>query len=141
VGFAADEVFRIEAGRARFGVDYTTESFPGEAGLDDALTYAKCYVGQEVVARMRTYGHANRALRGLEFAARGDSDLPDRLRGAPVTVEGREVGRVTSCVDSPRHGMIGLAILHRSGWTPGTRVSVGAGASEAIVRELPFARR
>ena len=59
--------------------------------------------------------------------------------GAVVTLEGKEVGRVTSVVRSPRFGAIGLAILHHSAWTPGTELKVGEG-SVAIVTDLPFAQ-
>ncbi len=139
VGLAADEVVRVENGEPSFGVDFTGDNFPNEAGFERALTYTKCYVGQEVVARMRTYGHANRGLRGLVFPDAG-ADALESLRGAPVLGERGEVGRVTSAALSPRYGMIGLSIVHRSDWTSGARVRVTTARGElgAIVRELPF---
>ena len=52
-------------------------------------------------------------------------------------LEGKEVGRVTSSVMSPRLGAIGVAILHNSAWTPGTTL-VAADDIKAIVSEIPF---
>ena len=64
------------------------------------------------------------------------------MKGAPLTLAGKEVGRVSSVAKSPRIGAIGLAILHHSSWAAGTEVSVesSSGIEKAIVSELPFAR-
>ena len=62
------EILRIEAGRPRFGTDIDGSMLPDEAGQDAALSATKgCYVGQEVVARRRTYGRRNRRLVGFRF--------------------------------------------------------------------------
>ncbi len=62
------DVRRVEAGRARFGQDANQTNLPDEVGLDEAISTTKgCYVGQEIVARMRTYGRANRRLVGFRF--------------------------------------------------------------------------
>jgi folate-binding protein YgfZ len=137
VGHRAAELLRIEAGVPRFGLDFGQDNFPGEAGFESALTYSKCYVGQEVVARMRTYGHVNRGLRGLGIEG-GDPPAP----GSPVLSEHGEVGAVGSAARSPRWGTIALALIHRQAWTPGTRLRVASGGRElaAEVRELPFSR-
>jgi folate-binding protein YgfZ len=103
------EVARIEAGMPRFGHEFNGESMPAEAGLEDrAISFTKgCYPGQEPVARLHYRGHANRGVRGVRFAGAAPS------LGARVTVEGADVGRVTSVADSARFGPIGLAILRR----------------------------
>ncbi len=103
------ELARIEAGLPRFGHEFDSDSMPAEAGLEErAISFTKgCYPGQEPVARLHYRGHANRGVRGVRFAA----GLAER--GAPVTVDGAQVGRVTSAVASPRFGPIGLAILRR----------------------------
>lgn len=136
VGHGAAEILRVEAGIPRLGVDFTRENLPGEAGFEGALTYSKCYVGQEVVARMRTYGHANRLLRGLRFSGDGTPRPGDTLRGE----ESARVGRVTSVAKSPRCGVIALAMIHRSHWSPETRLVAESGASvlECVVTGLPF---
>ena len=82
---------------------------PAEAGLETrAISFTKgCYPGQEPVARLHYRGHANRGVRGVRF----DGALVEP--GAEVTVEGTAVGRITSTVDSPRFGPIGLGVLRR----------------------------
>ncbi len=125
------EIARIEAGMARFGNEFTTDSMPAEAGLEQrAVSFTKgCYPGQEPVARLHYRGHANRGVRGLELA----DGLP--TPGAPVVAGDREVGRVTSVVRSPRFGTIGLGVLRREVADGDT---VEAGGAAATVRPLPF---
>jgi folate-binding protein YgfZ len=135
VGFAALEVLRAEAGVPRYGIDFGSENFPQETGLEAAaVSYTKgCYLGQEVVARIHYRGQVHRALRGLAFAA------PPR-RGAKLTLAGEaaapEVGAVATVVESPAQGLIGLALLKRQGTEPGTVLALEGGGT-ATVRELP----
>ena len=106
------EARRIEAGRPRDGVDVDESRTPDEAGLAGAVSATKgCYVGQEIVARMRTYGRVPRRLVGFEF-----SDGPVPPAGARLVApgqSGREAGRVTSAIASPRRGPIGLGYAAR----------------------------
>jgi folate-binding protein YgfZ len=128
---AALEILRVEAGIARFGQDFGRQHFPQETGAaEEAVSYTKgCYLGQEIVARIHYRGQAQHAMRGLRFSAA----LP--ALGTALEHEGREVGRVTSAVLSPRSGgPIGLACLHRRGADPGTRLACAG--QEAEVREL-----
>jgi tRNA-modifying protein YgfZ len=129
---SAWELARVEAGLPAYGREFDDSSMPAEAGLVDlAVSFTKgCYPGQEPVARLHYRGHANRGVRGLEIAG----DLPDP--GASVQVDGREVGRATSPVLSPRLGAISLAVLRRE-VADGDEVQV-AGAT-ARVTPLPFA--
>jgi tRNA-modifying protein YgfZ len=126
------ELARVEAGMPRFGREFDDGSMPAEVGLVPlAISFSKgCYPGQEPVARLQYRGHANRGLRGLEL----QSGLP--AAGEPVMAGDREVGRVTSPVESPRFGPISLAVLRRE-VADGDRVTVSGGS--AIVRPLPFA--
>lgn len=103
------ETVRVEQGVPRFAVDFDAEHFPQETGLgEEAVSYDKgCYLGQEVVARIHYRGGVQRELRALRFA--GQPPVP----GTAVLCGGREAGRATSVARSPRHGAIGLGILHR----------------------------
>jgi folate-binding protein YgfZ len=134
------EVRRVEAGRARFGQDADQTSLPDEVGLDEAISTTKgCYVGQEIVARMRTYGRANRRLVGFRFpqgAIPAGSLLMLPEESAPGKIE---QGRVTSSVLSPRFGAIGLGYAFRDVAPGGRLVSAAEPARTAIVAELPFA--
>jgi tRNA-modifying protein YgfZ len=114
--------------RPWYGPDVTEENLLHETGLvGECHSPAKgCYVGQEVVARLEARGgNVNKALRGLRLSAPASA-------GAAVTVEGRDVGRVTTAGVSPRLGPIALAYVHRSHFAPGTAVEVG-GAPATVV--------
>ena len=67
------ETIRIEAGLPRWGVELTEDTIPVEAGLDRrAISYDKgCYIGQETIARIKTYGHVNRCL--VQMAMEADT--------------------------------------------------------------------
>jgi len=133
----AAEALRIEAGIAHRGKDYDTdEAFPAEVGWEHALTYDKCYVGQEVVARMRTYGHANRRLKGLLFAPGEDPPIP----GTRILSGGEDVGRIGSSAFSERLGRaVALGMVHRKAWSAGKVMAGEDPSREAEVRDLPLA--
>ena len=129
------ETIRIENGVARVGVDTTDKTIALEARLNRAISFNKgCYLGQETIERATARGGLKKRMFGLKFNA---ADVP--AAGSVLSLDGKEVGRVTSVVLSERFGAIGLAILHHSAWTPGTELKVGEGGV-AIVSELPFAQ-
>ena len=140
VGHAAWDVLRVEAGVVRYGVDVDAATLLLEAPLPDSYSLNKgCYLGQEVVARITYRGHVNRKIVG--FRLEGARVPP---AGAPVLVEGKEVGRITSAVLSPAVGIaLALGFLRREYHEPGTRVEVQAGGEllSAEVAALPFYRR
>lgn len=126
------EVVRIERGRPRYGVELGERTMPQEAGLNErAVSFTKgCYVGQETVARLFYRGSPNRVLRGLRFAQPPTGD-------PTVTFDGKTVGEVRLVAESPRVGMVALALL-RVAAEPGS--TVRCGDAEATVIELPFVR-
>lgn len=140
---------RIEAGTPVYGDDLEEDRMPAEANLDDAVSFTKgCYLGQEVVVRLRDRGHLNRRLCGLRFPD-GPSAPPARgTRLELATAAGTELakaplGIVTSSAHSPRLGTIALAYVHRSAWEPGTELAVfepggAATGHKAVVTALPF---
>jgi folate-binding protein YgfZ len=133
------EVLRVEAGRPRFGQDFDASNLPDEVGLDDAISTSKgCYVGQEIVARMRTYGRVNRRIVGFRFP---DGDIPAGLRLERAGAPGARVepGRVTTSVLSGRFGAIGLGWAFHDVPVGAELVSEGAMPRRAVVAELPFA--
>ena len=132
------DALRIEAGIPKFGCDMDEETIPLEAGIESrAISFSKgCYVGQEVIIRVlhRGHGRVARKLAGLAFE---DDAVP--ATGATVSVEGRDIGRLTSTAMSPAlKRPIALAYLHREFLAVGTTVSVGD--LRATVTELPFVR-
>ena len=126
------DVFRLEAGIARFGVDYDTSHLPQEAGLTRTVSVEKgCYVGQETVARIHFRGHVNRVVRPLRFDATDEGDLP----GRPLLQDGQKVGTVTSAAWSPRLGVVGIGMV-RVEPLEGTSVQV-EGKGTATVGPIP----
>jgi folate-binding protein YgfZ len=112
------ELLRIEAGVPLWGVDMDENTIPNEAGLERrAIRYDKgCYIGQETIARIKTYGHVNRRL--VQIGLAGQS-VP--RRGDRIVADGREAGQVTSAVFSSRLGKP-LAL----GYVRGELATIGA---------------
>lgn len=124
---------RIESGVAEMGAEVDDGTIPGELGqraIDASVSFTKgCYTGQELVARIDSRGgNVPRPIRGLLL------DGPV-LAGATITVDGAEVGRVTSVAESAALGSVALAVLARA-VEPGTAVQAGDVAGR--VGELPL---
>lgn len=134
------EVLRVEAGRPRMGVDFDEERLPQEAALDDALCFTKgCFLGQEVVVRLRDRGQLNRRLVGLRLSGQSVPAAQAKLSHPSRP----QAGELTSVVLSSRLGPIALGYVHRMCWEPGTSLAVTDAAGQplgctAIVTPLPF---
>lgn len=141
VGLAAAEVLRIEAGIPNYGVDMDEETIPLEAGLEAThVSYSKgCYVGQEIIARIQSRGHTNRALTGFlvegdELPSVGAAILPQDNAGADL----KPIGKITSAATSPGlQRPIALGYLRHEYRTAGS-VLVSAGGMALHVAALPF---
>ena len=137
-GQQAFDTLRIESGVASYGRDFGPDTLVLEAPLEAAISFNKgCYLGQEVVERVTARGHVNRKLVGLEIA--GDAIPAD---GAPLYVDEREVGRVTSAAWSWRGARpVALGYVRREHLAPGTVLTLReqAGTRSATVRGLPLA--
>ena len=137
-GLRTYDILRVEAGTPLYGRDIDETNLPQETGRTHlAVSFTKgCYIGQETIARIRTYGHVNRSLVGLKLA--GEQAAPP---GSLVYRDGKEVGRITSSVVSPRFpGALALAYLRRGNESPGVAVEVDGTAERrsAEVVGLPF---
>jgi folate-binding protein YgfZ len=129
IGDDTFEILRVEAGIARFGIDMDETNVVPETNLDDAVSYTKgCYVGQEIIVRIKHRGHPAKKLTGLRF----ETDQQVEPGAVIRSTENQEIGRVTSAVISPRRGSIGLGYVRYEYIAEGTRVVVGEGI-EAIV--------
>ena len=140
-GTQAHEALRLEAGLPRAGVELTEEIVPPEANLEGkAFSLSKgCYPGQEVVARMDTYGKVRRRMVGLLI--QGTTVPP---RGAKLFSGNREVGWLSSAVHSPgADSPIALGFPLRDFSTPGTALTIDIGGNRipATVSALPFAKK
>jgi folate-binding protein YgfZ len=144
----AEEVMRIEQGIPRWGRELTEEIIPIEANLEQrAIDYKKgCYIGQEVISRMKMSGQTNKRLCGLISL----DNLPLQLgmKLLPTSDAGKEVGWITSASRSERIGReIALGYVKRGFNNADTKLSAvtaGDPASEASqsirveVVPLPF---
>jgi folate-binding protein YgfZ len=122
------DVARIEAGRPAFGRDMDTTTIPLEAGIEDrAISLTKgCYVGQEIIIRVlhRGQGRVAKRLVGV-IGASGEGPLVPGMR---LESSGRDVGSLTSAVESPRlRRPIALGYVHRDFSDPGHVLDVRHG--------------
>ncbi|MGB8507182.1 MAG: glycine cleavage T C-terminal barrel domain-containing protein, partial [Pyrinomonadaceae bacterium] len=143
-GYDALEVLRVEAGVPLYGVDVSDANVVLEAVREaEAVSYTKgCYIGQEIIARIHWRGHVAKQLAGLIF---DDADAEINIGALVKNLDGgREVGRVTSSVFSPRlRKRIALAVIKYDFLKPGTEVNIYDGEAKvcaARTSELPFVR-
>ncbi len=131
------EILRVEAGRPRLGKDADDSNLPEEMGLSAAISSTKgCYVGQEVVARLRTYGRVNRRLVGFRFP---EQAVPEGTVFRNPEKPDHELARVSSAVVSPRFGAIGLGLAFRE-IAEGQALRDPANPERsAVVAPIPFA--
>ena len=140
IGKAILETARIEAGLPRLGPDINERIVPPEANLEGiAFSLTKgCYPGQEVVARMDTYGSVKRRLVGLVIEGT-EKDLPEA--GAKLFSGTREVGWVSSSTFSLLlQKPIALGFPLRDFTLPATQLEVEIQDKKfsASVSDLPF---
>jgi len=134
------ETLRIEAGVPRYGIDMDEANVVTETNLDDAVSFTKgCYLGQEIIVRIKHRGHVAKKLTGIV--------LPDANpvpRGSRISsIDGKEIGRITSSAFSPRlNRAIALGYVKYDYIAPGTRLKI-ASADDSIdgeVSALPFVK-
>ena len=125
----AAEAWRIVAGVPRWGAELDENTLPAEAGLEErAVSYTKgCYIGQEIVSRIKSVGHVNRQLRGLRALDSSPLYAGMVLRPANADDAGgepaKDIGRITSAAPSAGHGgadFVALGYVRRGWETPGT---------------------
>jgi folate-binding protein YgfZ len=133
---ASDEdarIVRLEYGKPRYGEDITANTLPQETGLADALSFTKgCYLGQEIVERIRSRGHVNRLLVRLEWegAARGGN--------LKMHLDGNEVGQVTSFAQSPALGkVVALGYARAQFVKPGAGFDLEGGLRARVTGPAP----
>jgi folate-binding protein YgfZ len=136
VGEEAQNILRIEAGIPRYSVDFSEDNLLLEVGIDHAVSFTKgCYLGQEVVERIRSRGHVNKKLHGLLL----DGETPVAA-GAAIEASTKPIGMITSSVFSPAlKQAVAMGYLNKEYWTPGLVVSIKSErARPATVTPLPF---
>jgi folate-binding protein YgfZ len=134
VGTDALEMFRVAAGVPRYGVDISDKYIPQETEQFHALHFSKgCYLGQEIVERVRSRGAVHRHFAGFKI------DGPAPQAGSEAQVEGKKVGEITSALRVPVNGdekTLALGYIRKESGEAGTKVQVEG--SEAEVQDPPF---
>jgi folate-binding protein YgfZ len=134
VGTEAQEMWRITEGIPRYGQDIRERELPQETAQDRALSFTKgCYVGQEIVERIRSRGAVHRTFTRFRFTGA----LP--AVGTKVTKDGRDVGEITSVVTLPSSAgpiHVGLGYIRREAATPDAKLD--ASGVETTVSALPI---
>ncbi len=119
---------RILAGISAVPQDIGPADLPNEGGLEAAaLSYTKgCYLGQEVMARLRT-GRVRRRLARVSGPGEPPADRP-----APLFQGGKRVGELRSASAEATGGWRGLALLTLLGLEPGQPLAFAASAASDI---------
>lgn len=120
------ETVRIENGRPRYGQDITERYIPNETQLFHALHFTKgCYLGQEIVERVRSRGQVHRLLSSLRIET---TEPP--VAGTELTAEGSKAGEITSAAFSPALGLVvALGYVRDEYARPETQLRCGAAAA------------
>jgi aminomethyltransferase len=117
---------RIRAGRPGVGRELSTEYLPLEIGLWDEVSFTKgCYTGQEILARMESRGKLAKTIVLLRLA--GWVEAP-----AKISAEGREIGVMSSSVQTPAGEVLGIGVIKVAAAQPGTEVTVGESTSAEV---------
>jgi aminomethyltransferase len=120
IGYTALNSLRLQQAIPWFGYDFGDKQIPHEAGLQDShISYVKgCYTGQEIVERVRSRGQVNRRRVSLRFLAQQPPPA-----GTALTVEGKEVGAVTSSSPLPsQQYAVGIGYLRKESAAPGSEL-------------------
>lgn len=131
-----EEILRIESGIARYGRDMDETNVVTETNLDDAVSFTKgCYLGQEIIIRIKHRGHVAKKLTGWKAETSREIESGALIK----TADGKEIGRVTSATFSPKlETTVGLGYVRYEYLTPGTEVVIGDAG--AVIAELPLVR-
>jgi folate-binding protein YgfZ len=138
---AAADVMRIEQGLPRWGRELTDEIIPIEANLEQRMIdYEKgCYIGQEVISRIKMSGQTNKRLCGL--ISLNNTPLKPGMKLVAPSASGKEAGWITSATRSQRLGKeIALGYVKRGFNNPATNLNALSPdvAMPVEVVSLPF---
>ncbi|HWY55794.1 MAG TPA: hypothetical protein VNZ03_15100 [Terriglobales bacterium] len=134
VGMPALELLRIAAGIPRYGQDIRERDLPQETEQQRAVHFSKgCYIGQEIVERIRSRGNVHRKFTGFEV----QGPLP--ALGTKIQVDARDIGEITSVASLPfaaGERAVALGYIRREIAIPGRQFQVGS--TQLSIASLPF---
>jgi aminomethyltransferase len=130
----AVEVFRILSGIPRYGTDIRDKDLPQETAQTRALHFAKgCYIGQEIVERIRSRGAVHRTFTGFSI----DGELP--AAGTALELDGKAVGEITSVAAIPFESgekRLALGYIRREALLQKKPLTYAGGSATPV--DLPF---
>ena len=135
VGTESLEKFRVLAGVPKYGKDIREKDLPQETEQKQALNFTKgCYIGQEIVERIRSRGAVHRMFTGFELEA-------DAAPGSELILpaDGKKAGELTSVVKVPVSSgerILALGYFRREAGGPGLKLRLGE--QNVTVTQLPF---
>lgn len=122
----AFDALRILHGRARWPNDGSDKSMIHELQLnEECCAFDKgCYIGQEIINRIDVKGLINKKIQRLQIT--GEATLQDSLM-----LDGKIVGTLSSIAQLDDR-TVGLSVLRKKAWTPGTRLSLASGGQATV---------
>ena len=134
------ETLRIEAGIPLYGVDMNETNVVTETNLDDAVSFTKgCYIGQEIIARIKYRGHVAKKLTGVILDGEAVLESGARI----LSTDDQDIGRVTSATFSPQlDRTIAMGYVKYDYLEEGTTVKASTGHDQikGAVANLPLVR-
>lgn len=132
------ELLRIEAGIPKFGIEVSSDYLLPETALEQVTaSYTKgCFQGQEVLARIKTYGAPRQALVGLIFDSPVPGSIPPETK---FTINGQDGGTIKSNAYSPTFGKhVALAYIVREFRVPETKLELVLPAADPVLSTEPL---
>lgn len=133
VGYEALEKIRVYAGVPRYGQDIRDKDLPQETEQTRALHFSKgCYIGQEIVERIRSRGAVHRMFTGFRLTQ-------EAAPGSEVLSDGKKIAELTSVARVPKNGseeLLALGYIRREAGKPGAHFKIGD--ADVTVAALPF---
>lgn len=125
----AVECVRLEHGHPRYGTDITSKNLVQETGLMHAVSFSKgCYLGQEIVERVRSRGQVNRLLAALRIHLNAAP-----AAGSEIMAGERAAGEITSAAWSPAEGCVrALGYVRAEAAHGGSELTVNGGRAEIV---------
>ena len=139
VGADALETHRILSGVPLYGVDIRERELPQETEQAQALSFTKgCYIGQEIVERIRARGNVHRMFTGFLLENGAPVAAGAKIVARDAAAAEKEVGEVTSVASLPGEPgrSVALGYIRREVGAPGREVTIGTAAAKVV--KLPF---
>ncbi len=122
-GAEAARIVRLETAKPRYGEEITERFLVQETGQMQAIHPNKgCYLGQEIVERVKSRGQVHRHLRGVRIEGAEVPEPGTKLTGA----EGKDLAELVSAAYSPAlNQVVGMAYVRTDAAKPGAQLQLG----------------